>query len=714
MIMKKSLVIVSLSLILVLSLGLVSAGWTDWYNRDSPGASGDYETVKDFIKEGKNICQGEEITGIECQTRDGRDYSETEDKMTCRKDVGSVCRNADQEDGRCENYQVRFLCGEEETCTDSDGGKNYYVKGEVITAGVNVLPDSCVTATSEEGPFMGDGSNSCRGDSCYIKEAFCDGEGIGYSVHSCPNGCVDGACIREETISGCEYITNEIKQKVIELQKSGEPIIFVEGDTLRDDDYFILHSGDYTHLMKVTKMNMAGPSFGGTGYIPYSNADFEMKNVITGIKYLVENKYFGFGQNITMSGQTYTITNVSAQLGPQGEVKVTRAGHLAAVKMINYESCFEEEQEKVELHSAYISEDGKLFLDYSKNFGTCTHIYKKEQYMSDGRNVGQGRNFICSQGENVVVSDAMDLFQRSVSVGDEIKICHGNDATVCSEFVTVTDSVVEETKCVMNDIDPSDDVDIFICSQKQFIQEEIEVLELDKSGVIIRTFGNLEKGISPKLSFEETYIVNRVDDGVSIKITAGEIEEEKGILYVIIGVEIFNGTISQKSLETQEQVEQIASQPSSLCLGSSCKLFKDEDITTSYNGKSLNFKIKYLDSSSVILKYNGNDLGALQSKQATVFEGINLEVNELGSDYAIFTLSSGICTGCSLNNKCYNIGYRTSSRYCEDDGNFIGLKPQGITCVNSFECDSQICIDTCIDKGQWENFLDRFKSLFRR
>lgn len=80
---------------------------------------------------------------------------------------------------------------------------------------------------------------------------------------------------------------------------SNDLFVTVEGDNLTDDDYFILNSGDYQHLMKVSKVNIDS----------ITNSDIEIQDVFTGTKYLVENKDFTHGQNVTINSQTYVITN---------------------------------------------------------------------------------------------------------------------------------------------------------------------------------------------------------------------------------------------------------------------------------------------------------------------------------------------------------------------------------------------------------------------
>lgn len=79
--------------------------WTDWLNRDTPGGSGDFETVKDFLAAGKIDPNP---VAIQCRTRDGKPWQAAGQTYTCDVNVGGVCRNADQSKGRCLDYEVRF------------------------------------------------------------------------------------------------------------------------------------------------------------------------------------------------------------------------------------------------------------------------------------------------------------------------------------------------------------------------------------------------------------------------------------------------------------------------------------------------------------------------------------------------------------------------------------------------------------------------------
>ena len=94
---------------MILSVVTYAGKWSNWLDRDNVGGKGDYEYLSDLIKEGhlkekdgKPIC-------IQCQTLEGVDWKDAGEVYQCDPEVGGVCINADQPDGRCMDYRVRFL-----------------------------------------------------------------------------------------------------------------------------------------------------------------------------------------------------------------------------------------------------------------------------------------------------------------------------------------------------------------------------------------------------------------------------------------------------------------------------------------------------------------------------------------------------------------------------------------------------------------------------
>ncbi len=87
---------------------------------------------------------------------------------------------------------LKASCSATTTCTDSDGGLNYYVKGTLNEVGVDpkLATDFC------DDSFPG----------YNLREYYCDNNGNGQSVpYNCPNGCSDGACITETENIGFRY-----------------------------------------------------------------------------------------------------------------------------------------------------------------------------------------------------------------------------------------------------------------------------------------------------------------------------------------------------------------------------------------------------------------------------------------------------------------------------------------------------------------------------
>lgn len=69
------------------------------------------------------------------------------------------------------------------TCTDSDNGKDYYVKGTVIY-GTQINTDFCSTSR-------------------YLYEQYCSNGRPVQIAYACPNGCQDGACLQATTTITC-------------------------------------------------------------------------------------------------------------------------------------------------------------------------------------------------------------------------------------------------------------------------------------------------------------------------------------------------------------------------------------------------------------------------------------------------------------------------------------------------------------------------------
>ena len=90
-------------------------GFTGWLNRDGPGGTGDWELHSAFLSQRPPVvCSNPSQIYA---NRIGGGFIIYTPGMTLpdvvaafNEEVGLICRNSDQTDGRCSDYQVQFLC----------------------------------------------------------------------------------------------------------------------------------------------------------------------------------------------------------------------------------------------------------------------------------------------------------------------------------------------------------------------------------------------------------------------------------------------------------------------------------------------------------------------------------------------------------------------------------------------------------------------------
>uniref|UniRef100_A0A3P9K1Z7 WxxW domain-containing protein n=1 Tax=Oryzias latipes TaxID=8090 RepID=A0A3P9K1Z7_ORYLA len=79
--------------------------WTEWFDRDNPSGSGDWELLSDLRKENPGKIY------VEATTLSGTPAKQTGEVFyKYDKTSGFVCRNEDQKQGMCKDYRVRFSC----------------------------------------------------------------------------------------------------------------------------------------------------------------------------------------------------------------------------------------------------------------------------------------------------------------------------------------------------------------------------------------------------------------------------------------------------------------------------------------------------------------------------------------------------------------------------------------------------------------------------
>lgn len=103
---RRSLLLATLTWVGMAGTAQADPAWTAWLNRDVPSGAGDWETRADF----PGVCATPRaVEGRVAAT--GVAAWQSGEVLQISPEVGLVCRTADQPDGACLDYEVRFDCG---------------------------------------------------------------------------------------------------------------------------------------------------------------------------------------------------------------------------------------------------------------------------------------------------------------------------------------------------------------------------------------------------------------------------------------------------------------------------------------------------------------------------------------------------------------------------------------------------------------------------
>ncbi|XP_006820460.1 uncharacterized protein LOC100376785 [Saccoglossus kowalevskii] len=166
--------------------------WTEWFDITTPVDSlGDFETLFMLCKSGINpMCDN--TTVIDVRTVEGNRPAQTTGEVFYSNDAinGFICRNQDQFDGQCENYEVRFCFVGSETVIKPvycQTNSTAYVEGEEWLTGCTLCrcTNGSINCTDQ---YCGDLYNMCDRGTPLIADhvtnslVFCKLE----IIHDCP------------------------------------------------------------------------------------------------------------------------------------------------------------------------------------------------------------------------------------------------------------------------------------------------------------------------------------------------------------------------------------------------------------------------------------------------------------------------------------------------------------------------------------------------
>ena len=207
---RGNFVLFSVSVILILSLSLVSASWfNDFWNR----ITGQAAIVSDYMDgtTQKGTCSGtptacEEFrTQNSCGVQSGCTWEIAKEETMTASAIAGTCLGIPTD---CTEFVTQSSCIVQSgcvwsegtsvesptiVCTDSDGGRDYFVRG-LTSNSSNTFRDGCINGINN------------------VKEFYCkpDPDGKIYSEnYTCLNGCADGACVKDYNLSISIFLSKD-------------------------------------------------------------------------------------------------------------------------------------------------------------------------------------------------------------------------------------------------------------------------------------------------------------------------------------------------------------------------------------------------------------------------------------------------------------------------------------------------------------------------
>ncbi len=97
--------------------------------------------------------------------------------------------------------EITFVFSETYDCTDSDSGKNKYVKGTTVGWFADYSQESTLNDKCFAGEKVAEIEPERNTNASYVLEFFCDDIGVFHSTYlECSNACQDGACVEEQKL----------------------------------------------------------------------------------------------------------------------------------------------------------------------------------------------------------------------------------------------------------------------------------------------------------------------------------------------------------------------------------------------------------------------------------------------------------------------------------------------------------------------------------
>ncbi|MBI5148427.1 S-layer homology domain-containing protein [Candidatus Pacearchaeota archaeon] len=585
------------------------------------------------------------------------------------------------------------LGGTTVTCTDSDGGLNYFVKGEVINVDKKYI-------------------DSCFSDSKYpngLTEYYCS-DAPNYQplsiLFNCPNGCQDGACINQ-TCAGHSI-------KIIgATNMSGKLIVSTQSYGVAENvDVYLIVNSTYVMLSETKCPSIsgacgAGPS-GPVSCTLYTNCSYPS---------------FQLGYRHFVKVVDKVCPSVSAIYEIQTNVTCTDSDG-----GINY---------YVKGTAKNSSTTDERYTDYCLVAGG-TFRYVNEYYcgssgliLSTTKECPNG----CSDGACV---DLNEICSDSEIAG---KISIGIDSYGLNKRVTFTSALADSVytfSFAHRDgshfrLADASNKTIHALEAEELFLNEYQIVDSGNYGRILQlTDYSCTESISDYITFIDA-ITNEQFKVVTGTSCRGKLNLD-GQTYYVSNMSSYRGTYfvitwgngsnyaSAGSQQTMMPKIQLKSpdltRPDWISIGT-------EDWAERVYGYKTNGSDYYLGDPVVMLISSINTSRACLVPEVTGGAGggggggaipipsPGIPGSGGGGGGSVPTPSPTCVSGCVKDTLCLPFGTRVKGQYCEIDSQLKQQKAADVSCENNYECSTNVCIDgKCISQGLWQAFLSWFKNFF--
>jgi len=117
---------------------------------------------------------------------------------------GEVSESNEGDNKLKKEFYVKKIFDIKAECSDSDGGKEYYIKGMADNRKNSIgsyWQDKCLSKDQiGEREWKYNEVYECTGNNCNLQEGYCDGDNVKNIAYKCPNGCRNGACVKNNVV----------------------------------------------------------------------------------------------------------------------------------------------------------------------------------------------------------------------------------------------------------------------------------------------------------------------------------------------------------------------------------------------------------------------------------------------------------------------------------------------------------------------------------